>query len=40
MGKKKVVELSAEQRAELEKGYRKGKSHAFRERCQMIFANI
>ena len=36
MGKKKVVELSAEQRAELEKGYRKGKSHVFRERCQMI----
>lgn len=36
MGKKKIVELSAEQRAELEKGYRKGKSHAFRQRCQMI----
>ena len=36
MGKIKIVELSAEQRAELEKGYRKGKSHTFRERCQMI----
>src|SRR5215207_2462150 len=36
MGKKKIVKLSDEQRAELEKGYRKGKNHAFRERCQMI----
>lgn len=36
MGKKKIVELSVEQRAELEKGYRKGKSHTFRERCQMM----
>jgi transposase len=36
MGKKKTVELSQEQRAELEKGYRMGKSHAFRTRCQMI----
>jgi transposase len=36
MGKKKIVQLSAEQRAELEKGYRTGKSHAFRQRCQMI----
>ena len=36
MGKKKTVELSQEQRAELEKGYRTGKSHAFRNRCQMI----
>ena len=36
MGKTKTVELSAEQRAELEKGYRTGKSHAFRNRCQMI----
>jgi transposase len=36
MGKKKVVQLSDEQRAELEKGYRKGKNHAFRTRCQMI----
>ena len=36
MGKKKTVQLSQEQRAELEKGYRTGKSHAFRTRCQMI----
>jgi transposase len=36
MGKKKIVSLSAEQRAELEKGYRKGKSHTFRLRCQMV----
>ena len=36
MGKKKIVQLSAEQRAELEKGYRGGKSHTFRQRCQMI----
>lgn len=36
MGKIKIVELSIEQRAELEKGYRKGKSHTFRERCHMI----
>jgi transposase len=36
MGKKKIISLSAEQRAELEKGYRKGKNHSFRLRCQMI----
>lgn len=36
MGKTKVVSLTAEQRAELEKGYRTGKSHCFRLRCQMI----
>ena len=36
MGKTKVIELTAEQRAELEKGYRTGKSHCFRTRCQMI----
>ncbi len=36
MGKKKIVELNDVQRAELEKGYRKGKSHSFRQRCQMI----
>ena len=36
MGKTKVIELTAEQRAELEKGYRTGKSHCFRLRCQMI----
>lgn len=36
MGKTKVIELSAEQRAALKKGYRKGTSHAFRIRCQMV----
>ena len=36
MGKTKVIELSLEQRAALEKGYRQGTSHAFRTRCQMI----
>lgn len=36
MGKTKVVELAAEQRAELENGYRTGKSHCFRTRCQMV----
>lgn len=36
MGKTKVVELSADQRSALEKGYRKGASHAFRLRCQMV----
>jgi transposase len=36
MGKTKIIELSTEQRAELEKGYRRGKSHAFRLRCQMV----
>ena len=36
MGKTKVIELSAEQRAALEKGYRKGTSHTFRTRCQMV----
>jgi len=36
MGKTKIIELIDEQRAALENGYRNGKSHAFRERCQMI----
>jgi transposase len=36
MGKTTVIELSTEQRAALEKGYRRGKSHAFRTRCQMV----
>ena len=36
MGKTKVVQLSDSQRKALEDGYRNGKSHAFRERCQMI----
>jgi len=36
MGKTKAISLTAEQRAGLEKGYRTGKSHCFRLRCQMI----
>jgi len=36
MGKTKVVELTDDQRTDLEKGYRTGKSHCFRVRCQMI----
>lgn len=36
MGKTKVIELTTEQRQELENGYRNGNSHSFRQRCQMI----
>ena len=36
MGKIKVIELTAMQREELENGYRNGKTHSFRQRCQMI----
>jgi len=36
MGKTKIIQLSDEQRQELEAGHRTGTSHAFRERCQMI----
>ena len=36
MGKTKVVELTAQQREELENGYRTGQTHSFRQRCQMI----
>ncbi len=36
MGKTKIIELTEQQRAALEDGYRKGKSHAFRSRCQMV----
>jgi hypothetical protein len=36
MGKTKVIELTAEQRKELENGYRNGNSHSFRARCQMV----
>ena len=36
MGKKKIAQLSEEQRTTLEKGYRTGESHTFRQRCQMI----
>lgn len=36
MGKTKIITLTAEQRAELEQGYRHGKTHGFRWRCQII----
>jgi transposase len=36
MGKTKIVELNEDQRAELEKGYKNGKNHAFRTRCRMV----
>ena len=36
MGRIIKIELSDNQRKELENGYRNGKSHAFRTRCQMI----
>jgi transposase len=32
----KIIELTAQQRAELEQGYRNGENHAFRSRCQII----
>lgn len=36
MGKTKVIELSASQREELENGYRNGRTHSLRQRCQII----
>ncbi len=36
MGKIKVIELTEKERTALEKGHKKGSSHAFRQRCQMI----
>lgn len=36
MGKIKVIKLDEKQKAELEKGYREGESHAFRQRCHLI----
>jgi len=36
MGKTKVIQLSDVQRQELTDSHQSGKSHAFRERCQMI----
>lgn len=36
MGRFIKIELDNNQRKELEKGYRNGKSHAFRTRCQMV----
>jgi len=36
MGKIRTIELSSAAREELEQGYRSGKSHAFRQRCQLV----
>jgi hypothetical protein len=36
MGKTKVIELTKVQRAELESGYRNGRTHSFRQRCQIV----
>lgn len=36
MGKIKVIELEPLQRKTLEKGYREGKTHFFRQLCQMV----
>lgn len=36
MGRIKILNLTAEQQAELEKGFRTGKTHAFRKRCQLV----
>lgn len=36
MGKIKKLELSVAEKEALEKGYRNGEKHVFRERCQMI----
>jgi len=36
MGKTKVIKLTAVEREELENGYRHGKTHSFRQRCQMV----
>lgn len=36
MGRVIKIELSDNLRKELENGYRNGKSHAFRQRCQMV----
>lgn len=36
MGRWIKIALDDQQRKELEKGYRNGKSHAFRTRCQMV----
>ena len=36
MGKTKVIELTNEERRELENGYKTSQSHTFRQRCQII----
>jgi transposase len=36
MGRNLKIEITTDQREELEKGYRQGKSHAFRQRCRIV----
>ena len=36
MARIKQIELSEVERAELKRGYREGKTHSYRRRCQMI----
>ena len=36
MGKIKIIKLEEKEKAELEKGYREGQSHAFRQRCHLV----
>ena len=36
MARIKILELTEAERRDLERGYREGKSHAFRKRCQMM----
>jgi transposase len=36
MGKIRVIELDEQQKKALEKGYREGKTHFFRQLCQMV----
>lgn len=36
MGRIKTLGLTTEQQAELDKGFRTGKTHAFRKRCQLV----
>lgn len=36
MGRIKTLGLTSEQQSQLEKGFRTGKTHAFRKRCQLV----
>ena len=36
MGKIKILSLNEAQKRQLEEGYREGRSHAFRKRCQVV----
>lgn len=36
MGKIRVIQLTKQQKKELEQGYREGKTHFFRQLCQMV----